>query len=144
MEFRKVGLDEWTTGEITSAGEYEIRYKAKETSFPSITYVITFEDKEPEPPVVHEYDVDTSVSYDNGTIRYEYTNYLENNISATGIIAIYDTNNCFVGMYTIDGFDIGTNSGTFAVNGDVGSVKFFVWKDVLSLQPYEKAQTSIY
>ena len=68
MEFRKVGTNEWGTGAITSAGEYEIRYKATENSFPSITYVVTFEDKEPEPPVVHEYDVETSVSYENGEV----------------------------------------------------------------------------
>ena len=146
MEFRKVGTNEWGTGAITSAGEYEIRYKATENSFPSITYVITFEDKEPEPeiPVVHEYDVETSVSYENGTIRYEYTNFLESEIPVLGVVAVYDTNNCFIGMHTIDGFKTGTNSGSFSVEGDIGSVKFFAWEDLLNMKPYEKIQCSEY
>ena len=146
MEFRKVGTNEWGTGAITSAGEYEIRYKATENSFPSITYVITFEDKEPEPeiPVVHEYDVETSVSYENGTIRYEYTNFLDSEIPVLGVVAVYDTNNSFICMHTIDGFKTGTNSGSFSVEGDIGSVKFFAWEDLLNMKPCEKFQSSLF
>ena len=144
MEFRKVGTNEWGTGAITSAGEYEIRYKATENSFPSITYVVTFEDKEPEIPVVHKYDIETSVSYENGEVSYSYTNYTENDIPAVGVVAVYDTNNSFIGMHTIDGFKTGTNNGSFSVEGDIGSVKFFAWEDFLGLKPYEKCNVTEY
>lgn len=140
MEFRKVGLNEWTTGEITDAGQYEIRYKATDSSFASFSYIVTFEDKEPEP----EYDIETSVSYDNNNISYSYTNNTDKNITASGIIAVYDNQNRFIGMRTINIFYTGTHSNVFPVTGDIGSIKFFVWKGLTDLQPYESTEVSVW
>ena len=84
---------------------------------------------------------ETLFSYESGTINYEYTNFSESKVPAIDVIAVYDKNNSFIGMRTIDGLKTGTNSGTFSVEGDIGSIKFFIWDDLPNMHPYDKIRS---
>ena len=161
MQYKSVNSDEWqwaygSYSKINPEKEgkmYEIRTKGDmaNKAFPSKSAYITADipDETPKPtdkPVIidgtDDYDITTSVSYDGTYVNYEYTNNTDNDIEATGIIAVYDVQNRLISVYTFNTFKKGFNGDFVSVNGVAGIVKFLVWSDLQSLQPYQNAKVS--
>ena len=96
------------------------------------------------PPLEKKYTIETSVYYDetNNRVVFSTTNNTENTIYATGVVAVYDTNGILKYIKTIKTFPKGTLNQSFAYGDANCKIKFFIWKDLQSLQPYPDVKCS--
>ena len=96
------------------------------------------------PPLEKEYTIETSVYYDetNNRVVFSTTNNTENTIYATGVVAVYDTYGVLKYTKIIRTFPKGTLNQSFAYDDANCKIKFFIWKDLQSLQPYPDVKCS--
>lgn len=154
MEYKLSSSDTWISCSGTEivnldAGTYDVRTKATTKSFASKSVQVEVLDlpiKPTTPPLEKEYTIETSVYYDetNNRVVFSTTNNTENTIYATGVVAVYDTNGILKYIKTIKTFPKGTLNQSFVYDDANCKIKFFIWKDLQSLQPYPDVKSSEY
>lgn len=154
MQYKSSASDTWISCSGTEivnldAGTYDVRTKATTKSFASKSVQVEVLDlpiKPTTPPLEKEYTIETSVYYDetNNRVVFSTTNNTENTIYATGVVAVYDTNGILKYIKTIKTFPKGTLNQSFAYGDANCKIKFFIWKDLQSLQPYPDVKCSEY
>lgn len=152
MEYKLSSSDTWISCSGTeivnlNAGTYDVRTKATTKSFASKSVQVEVLDlpiKPTTPPLEKEYKIETSVYYDetNNRVVFSTTNNTDNTIYATGVVAVYNTNGILKYIKTIKTFPKGTLNQSFVYDDANCKIKFFIWKDLQSLQPYPDVKCS--
>lgn len=142
IEISNKGENNWFTTGATELeleeGEYEIRFMSTTTSFASKSITVKLE-KEPE----SNYTIETGIKKVDNDIVCTAENNTDGYITATGIIAIYNSSGTLLKIKTINGFNAGANN--YSISNDFNEpikVKYFIWTALDNMTVYANTNVS--
>lgn len=142
IEISNKGENNWFTTGATELeleeGEYEIRFMSTTTSFASKSITVKLE-KEPE----SNYTIETGIKKVDNDIVCTAENNTDGYITATGIIAIYNSSGTLLKIETINGFNVGANN--YSISNDFNEpikVKYFIWTALDNMTVYANTNVS--
>ena len=142
VEISNKGENNWFTTGATELdleeGEYEIRFMSTPTSFASKSIIVKLE-KEPE----SNYTIETSIKNVDNDIVCTAENNTDGYITATGIIAVYNSSGTLLKIETINGFNVGKND--YSISNDFNEpikVKYFIWTALDNMTVYANTNVS--
>lgn len=142
VEISNKGENNWFTTGATELelkeGEYEIRFMSTPTSFASKSITVKLE-REPE----SNYTIETGIKNVDNDIVCTAENNTDGYITATGIIAIYNSSGTLLKIKTINGFNAGANN--YSISNDFNEpikVKYFIWTALDNMTVYANTNVS--
>lgn len=142
IEISNKGENNWFTTGATELeleeGEYEIRFMSTTTSFASKSITVKLE-KEPE----SNYTIETGIKKVDNDIVCTAENNTDGYITATGIIAIYNSSGTLLKIEIINGFNAGANN--YSISNDFNEpikVKYFIWTALDNMTVYANTNVS--
>lgn len=142
VEISNKGENNWFTTGATELdleeGEYEIRFMSTPTSFASKSIIVKLE-KEPE----SNYTIETGIKKVDNDIVCTAENNTDGYITATGIIAVYNSSGTLLKIKTINGFNAGAND--YSISNDFNEpirVKYFIWTALDNMTAYANTNVS--
>mgnify|MGYP005854139805 FL=1 len=142
IEISNKGENNWFTTGATELeleeGEYEIRFMSTPTSFASKSITVKLERK-PE----SNYTIETGIKKVDNDIVCTAENNTDGYITATGIIAIYNSSGTLLKIEIINGFNAGANN--YSISNDFNEpikVKYFIWTALDNMTVYANTNVS--
>lgn len=142
IEISNKGENNWFTTGATELeleeGEYEIRFMSTPTSFASKSITVKLE-REPE----SNYTIETGIKNVDNDIVCTAENNTDGYITATGIIAVYNSSGTLLKIETINGFNVGKND--YSISNDFNEpikVKYFIWTALDNMTVYANTNVS--